>query len=133
MEKVITTIGSLTVMAIFSPINGVTNPRIIRPMVIPSQNPVDVILLENGAACRTSFMNVTTHPPKATSIPTYPRRKIEQIQLTRAAGILNRIFRSPPFSTSYSGCCFLESRNEAPVESQKHATQTTSSIAAPPI
>jgi nitrous oxide reductase accessory protein NosL len=77
MEKVITTrrIGSLTVMAIFSPTNGVTNPRIIRPVVIPSQ-------IENGAACRTSFMNVTTHPPKATSIPTYPRRKIEQIQLT---------------------------------------------------
>lgn len=120
-------------MAIFSPIKGVTNPRTTRPRVIPSQNPVDVMLLENGAACRTSFMNVTTHPPSATSTPTYPSKKIEQVQVIRAEGIVDKTLRKPASSDVSPGCCFLASWNDAPVESQKHETQTKTSIVAPPI
>lgn len=126
-------LGGPTEMAIFSPIKGVTNPRITRPTVIPSQNPVAVMLLGNGAACRTSFMNVTIHPPSATSTPTYPSKKIEQTQVIRADGIVVRTLRKPACSDVSPGCCFLASRNDAPVESQKHATQTRTSIAAPPI
>jgi hypothetical protein len=127
--------GESTVIAIFSPIKGVTKPRIIRPVVIPSQNPVDIILLGNGAAWRTSFMKVTTHPPRATSTPTYPSKKKAHSQVIRAVGIVKRTLLNPAFSDEplSPGCCFFSSWNDAPVESQKHATQNITSIAAPPI
>lgn len=71
-------------IANFSPMRGVINPSAMRPTVIPSQNPVAVIPLAKDWPCRTWIMNVTIQPPRATSMPTYPSRKMAQIQVTRA-------------------------------------------------
>lgn len=83
-------------IATFSPIRGVTKPNTTLPTVIPNQNPVAVMPLENAPPCRTLIMKVTIHPPRATSIPTYARRKRAQIQVTRAEGWENRAFLTPP-------------------------------------
>lgn len=113
-------------MAVFSPILGVTKPRIRRPMARPSQNPVAVIPDANASPCRTwitkraqcqrslcrrvdgpcdlsgriNSLKTTIHPPSATSIPTYPSRNRAQSQVTRAEGLLVSASRSDPFCDS---------------------------------
>jgi hypothetical protein len=47
----------------------------------------------NGDPCRTVIMNVTIHPPNATSTPKYRNRKAVPIQVVRAAGSVNMASR----------------------------------------
>lgn len=117
-------------MEIFSPIRGVTNPKTTRPTVIPNQKPVAVIPLANGSPCRTRIIKVTIHPPKATSIPTYPRRKMAQIQVTRADGRRKSACRRMPFLPLSAADRAVALRKAAAVDFQKQARQTASSMAA---
>jgi hypothetical protein len=121
----------LTEIATFSPTRGVTNPKITRPTVIPNQNPVAVIPLAKAPPCRTRIIKVTIHPPNATSTPTYPSKNNAQSQVTRAAGRLNSAFLKPPFLLSADDT--LDARKSAAVDFQKHAPETTNSMAAHPV
>lgn len=47
-----------TIMASFSPILGVTNPRMTRPTVIPSQKPVALIPLGKGSASEKYHISI---------------------------------------------------------------------------
>lgn len=60
----------LTAIANFSPIRGVTKPSMTLPTVMPIQYPVATIPLAKFSPLRTSSMNLTIQPPRATSMPT---------------------------------------------------------------
>lgn len=117
----------LTVMASFSPNLGVTNPSTTLPAVMPSQKPVALIPDAKGVPRLTWIMNVTIHPPNATSTPTYASKNSEQIHVTR---FVRASLVRPPLLSVVLG---FAARNLAPVSGQKADKEATNSIAAPPI
>ena len=56
-------------MDTFKPTRGVTKPSTALPTVMPSQNPTATMPLAKSAPWRTLRINVTIHPPSATSAP----------------------------------------------------------------
>ncbi len=120
-----------TKIAKFSPSFGVTKPSTTRPIVKPSQKPVDVMPAANGAAFRTRSMNVTIQPPRATSMPTYVMRKTVQIQVIRADGLVKSAsFKRLPLTSVGRECAALK---RAPVEDQKDFDNVASSSTLRPI
>jgi hypothetical protein len=96
--------------------------------VIPIQNPVAVIPLAKFSPFLTSSINLTIQPPSATSIPTYPRKKIAQHHVTLANGIFaTASFMRFSFPSPVLG---FAARNAAPSALQNALAELASSMAA---
>lgn len=115
-----------TKTASFSPSFGVMELKTRRPVAMPVQNPVATIPDSNSPPALSRRMKVTIQPPSAPPAPTYPKRKIAAIQVTR---LLSACFRRPSLSAfARNGC----SRYTWPELDRNAQSDVASSMHAPP-